>query len=81
MRKTKSMLTAITVFAIVGSALAFRINESRPNPFYTMDTSDGNCTLQVNLNYTTTHSGGSFLQVAIVETAGACPVTRVIPSA
>jgi hypothetical protein len=78
MKKVKIMLTAVTVLAVVGGALAFKAKTFQGNRFYTLS-SNGQCTSPVDILYTTTDLGNQFLDVTITPTTDPCPSTKVKP--
>ena len=64
MKKVKIMLTAITVFAVVGGALAFKANSAFK--LYKCNTQTDRCVLAGNTTYTVDLVNGQEFQLATI---------------
>jgi hypothetical protein len=73
MKKIKIMLTAVTVFAVVGGALAFKANNFTKRTYYTTTASGANtnsvCNVAVQATVTT---GTSLTTLATTQNGGNC---------
>lgn len=77
MKKVKVLLTAITVFAVVGGALAFKAKES-----FTFYTSDGTNVCNIpTVSFSTTESGTIPVNATLTATSADCPQILVRPGA
>jgi hypothetical protein len=68
MKKAKIMLTAITVLAVVGGALAFKAR----NNSTTLYTTNGGSDCNIQLVTFTTNAGGTQIDATLTAKTGAC---------
>ena len=77
MKKAKVILTAITVFAVVGGALAFKAKNFGSDIFCT-NSSTASCNVKkANFTITTTNSGTTSY-CSVSSTTGTCPLVSIL---